>query len=103
MLRPSPSAIGALIASLVAFAVPSVAAASTASVAYIDPCSPDDLECKAPSLPPIVGYGAAAGELNALELSFADGMATLRDPGAAISAGEGCTSVAAHEATCRLL
>ena len=99
MLRASLPAIGAFVASLACLAGPAVA--STASISYIDPCAPDDLECKAPSPPPIVGYAAAAGESNALELSFADGVVTLRDPGAAVSAESGCTSVSEHEAACR--
>ena len=84
------------------FLAPAGAAASTARVIAAPGCDAEQFECNGFSPgPPTVGYGAAAGEANALELSFADGVATLRDPGAAISAGEACTSVSVHEAACR--
>lgn len=80
---------------------PAGAAASTATVIAAPGCDFKQFECNGfvPG-PPTVRYGAAPGEANTLELSFVDGVATLRDPGAAISAGEACTSVSAHEAAC---
>ena len=80
-----------------------MAAASTARVVDAPGCDAAQFECNGfvPG-PPTVAYGAAAGESNALELSFADGVVTLRDLGAAISASDACTSVSAHEAACRL-
>ena len=64
---------------------------------------PAEFECNGyPSSPAGLEYEAAAGEANAVELSFADAAATLRDPGAAVSAGNACTSASEHEAACRL-
>src|SRR4051794_11104321 len=81
---------------------PSPVAASTATVAKGDECDAVMFECNGfPAPPPVVTYTAAVGEPNAVELSFADGVVTLRDPGAVLSARTACTSVSAHEATCR--
>lgn len=80
---------------------PAVAAASGARVIAPDVC--DAEECNGyPSSGAVVEYEAAAGEPNALELSFGDGVAMLRDPGAAVSVGQSCASVSVHEAACRL-
>jgi Ca2+-binding RTX toxin-like protein len=80
---------------------PSAAGASSARVKSSDVC-PAEFECNGfPTSAATVEYEAAAGEPNALELSFADAIATLRDPGVAVSAGNACTSVSVHEAACR--
>jgi Ca2+-binding RTX toxin-like protein len=78
-----------LLVALVLLAAPSLAQASTAEVVF------------PPDSGSVFSYIAAPGETNQVEASLLAGTVTIRDPGASITAGDGCVvSVDAHEVTC---
>jgi hypothetical protein len=62
----------------------------------------DVLQCKAMLYETrrIVGYNAAPGETNAVTFSRSPNVVTVRDSGAPVTPGTGCTSVSPNEAAC---
>ncbi|HEX6712680.1 MAG TPA: calcium-binding protein [Thermoleophilaceae bacterium] len=95
---------GAVAAAALALLVPAAAQAGTVSV-YVPPCAPEQSKYGA-CYPDEARFTAADGELNKVTITRAteppsfQPQVTIKDGGAPVKAGGGCTQVDDHTATC---